>query len=500
MKRIALIAVLVLCAAATAQAVVSPEKAAWAKGPIQYFLTPEELTQWYALQSDADADAFIALFWARRDPTPGTPRNEFREDFEARVDGADKQLGTKTVRGSMTDQGKTLVLFGAPARAQRSGGSRTGTFRDSTRPESENASSAKSVWVYEGEVAQKFFNMPKVELQFVDRLNNGDMRLNPGRVDYAAAQKRAITAVITQPDLTKLPSAQPQPAAGVAPVPAAPTASTALKTASLEAAMADIKAGKVPSKGASLEFAEFLSPAGEDYVPMALFVPASASMAPEAVDTFFGVIEDSTGKRVEAFEVPAKGTLSKNNYLFDHTATVLPAGTYTATLGLAKAGVPVLVVSGPFTAAPIAKDAVGTSRLILSDIIETIEAAPVKSPFAFGRLKIVPRSSFSNKDELGYFIELHNPGIDAATSLPKIQTKVDLIPPSGPTISAPLSDAQALPLSGAVGAGEYAVISGIPLDAMKTPLKPGDYTLRIKVLDTVMKKSYTVEQKFKITG
>jgi GWxTD domain-containing protein len=497
MKRISIIAALALVCATAGQAAVSPEKAAWAKGPVQYFLTPEELTQWYALQSDADADAFIALFWARRDPTPGTPRNEFREDFEARVEAADKQLGTKTVRGSMTDQGKTLILFGAPARAQRSGGSRTGTFRDSTRPESEDASSSKSLWVYEGDVAQKLFNMSRVELQFIDRLNNGEMRLNPGRVDYAGAQKRAIAAVITQPGLTKLPTAQP--ATGAAAVPAAPAASTTLKTASLEAAMADIKAGKIARKGASLEFAEFLSPAGEDYVPVALFVPASAAVTPEAVDTFFGVIEDSTGKRIEAFEVPAKAVVSKNNLLYDYTAT-LPAGTYTATLGVAKAGVPVLVASGPFTAAPVAKDSVGISRLVLSDIIETIEAAPVKSPFAFGRLKIVPRSAFTNKDELGYFIELHNPGIDAATNLPKIQTKIDLVPPSGPTISAPLSDAQALPLSGAVGAGEYAVISGIPLDAMKTPLKPGDYTLRIKVLDTVSKKSYTVEQKFKISG
>src|SRR6202022_240127 len=99
-------------------------------------------------------------------------------------------------------------------------------------------------------------------------------------------------------------------------------------------------------------------------------------------------------------------------------------------------------------------------------------------------LKIVPRSTFSNKDELGYFVELHNPGVDPATNLPKMQAKIDLVPPSGPPISAPLSDVAALPLSGTPGPGEYAIISGIPLSQLRKPLAPGDYTLRVKVVDT----------------
>ena len=32
------------------------------------------------------------------------------------------------------------------------------------------------------------------------------------------------------------------------------------------------------------------------------------------------------------------------------------------------------------------------------------------------------------------------------------------------------------------------------------PLAPGDYTLKLKIVDTVAKQSYTLEQKFKITG
>ena len=77
----------------------------------------------------------------------------------------------------------------------------------------------------------------------------------------------------------------------------------------------------------------------------------------------------------------------------------------------------------------------------------------------------------------------------------------DLVDSKGKTVAgAPLSDAQALPLSGAVGPGEYAIISGIPLSQMAKPLPPGEYTLKMRILDTISKQSYNLEQKFKITA
>src|SRR3954469_12226370 len=97
-----LIAFTLAAAVATSTfAALSPAKADWGKGPAQWIMTAEEKTAWKALQTDADADAFIALFWARRDPTPATPRNEFREEFEARTKSADDNFGHGRVRGSM---------------------------------------------------------------------------------------------------------------------------------------------------------------------------------------------------------------------------------------------------------------------------------------------------------------------------------------------------------------------------------------------------------------
>jgi hypothetical protein len=115
---------------------------------------------------------------------------------------------------------------------------------------------------------------------------------------------------------------------------------------------------------------------------------------------------------------------------------------------------------------------------------------------------VVPRGSliFSNKEELNYFVEVNNPGIDTASNMPKLQTKLDLITPDKKTISAPLMDAAPLPLSGAPGPGHFAIISSIPFGDINPPLKAGDYTLRLKIVDTVTKQSFTIEQAFKITG
>ena len=44
----------------------------WAKSPEAYFLSPSERTEWSQVKSDEEAEKFIALYWARRDPSPAT--------------------------------------------------------------------------------------------------------------------------------------------------------------------------------------------------------------------------------------------------------------------------------------------------------------------------------------------------------------------------------------------------------------------------------------------
>lgn len=501
-------AMLVAAVATSAFAALSPAKADWGKGPVQYVMTADEKAAWQAVQTDADADAFIALFWARRDPTPATPRNEFREDFEARVKAADDAFGHGRTRGSMTDPGRIAIIFGPPnhpisrtKQASAQGGTRANMRDAEVGSAFTNAGSADMTFSYDGDLSVKLFGVPRAEFTFHDQFNDGTFKLvSPPGVDVTAATNRMLMSFLTQPALTKVPTF-PAGGAPKAALPAAPVAG--VKTPALESALADAKAGKASNHGAAFAYAEFVSPAGDPFVPVVVYVPSSANIAGDGADTIFGAVEDATGTRVTTFEEPAKLTASRIDFFVDKTLTLQP-GKYNAIVGLAKGGQPVLVTSGPIEVAGPSKDSVGTSRLILSDnVYELGTAEPPKAPFAFGKLKIVPKGNltFKASDELNYFVEVNNPGIDTATNLPKLQYKLDLTGgPDKKTISAPLSDAAPLPLTGTPGPGHYAIISAIPLAEVKPALKPGDYTLKMKIVDTVSKQSYTVEQSFKVSG
>ena len=97
-----LLAAVLISASASAQ--VSYRYADWADGPVKFLMTKVEMKQWKTIHSDADAQAFIDLFWARRDPTPDTPRNEFRDEFDARVKIADDQFSNGRDRGGSRGQ------------------------------------------------------------------------------------------------------------------------------------------------------------------------------------------------------------------------------------------------------------------------------------------------------------------------------------------------------------------------------------------------------------
>ena len=100
-------------------AALSVEHREWGSGPVKWIMTAEERKQWTRVATDDEAERFIQLFWARRDPTPGTRVNEFKNDFDARVKGADEQFSTSSLRGALTDRGRVMIVLGRPVRVHR---------------------------------------------------------------------------------------------------------------------------------------------------------------------------------------------------------------------------------------------------------------------------------------------------------------------------------------------------------------------------------------------
>jgi len=93
-----------------------PEKyKRWIKEEVIYIITPREKNVFLQLETNRERDIFIEAFWKQRDPTPGTPRNEFKEEHYRRLGYANGFFGRGTPKpGWKTDQGRVYIVLGPP--------------------------------------------------------------------------------------------------------------------------------------------------------------------------------------------------------------------------------------------------------------------------------------------------------------------------------------------------------------------------------------------------
>jgi GWxTD domain-containing protein len=86
----------------------------WRTGPVRWILTPNEDRTYKHLTSDEKKAEFIRMFWAKRDPVPETPENEFRDSFWKRVQEANAWFREGNREGWETDRGRILLTAGYP--------------------------------------------------------------------------------------------------------------------------------------------------------------------------------------------------------------------------------------------------------------------------------------------------------------------------------------------------------------------------------------------------
>ena len=79
------LALVVGVAGTMAGAALAEQYQTFMEGPAQWIATKEEKKEFAKVSSEAQAQAWVELFWARRDPDLNTPINEFKLDFEQRV-------------------------------------------------------------------------------------------------------------------------------------------------------------------------------------------------------------------------------------------------------------------------------------------------------------------------------------------------------------------------------------------------------------------------------
>ena len=111
----------------------------WLDEDVAYIITDEERAAFKQLSNDEERDNFIEAFWQRRDPTPDTEENEYKEEHYQRIAYSNEHFAAG-VPGWRTDRGRIYIVFGKPdeieshpsggsyERPMEEGGGETSTF------------------------------------------------------------------------------------------------------------------------------------------------------------------------------------------------------------------------------------------------------------------------------------------------------------------------------------------------------------------------------------
>jgi GWxTD domain-containing protein len=491
----------------------------WAKSPEAYFLTTAERTEWAAVTTDADAEKFIATYYAKRGG------DKFKDEIERRIAAADTQFKLRRQRGAETARARLLIVLGGPTKVSSSRAADGGSTGDSglnVRPDSGGFNSGPGVvtqtWTYGHEKFDPSWGVPELVARVtVDAQRGTDEfqnRVEVERVLAVAAEKSVVN-----------PAAQPAaPASAGAVKPAVPPAATGPATAPAAVAPPAPAVASIPpatralldslgSKGETTGFwgGPFHSIPGDPFFSLEL--ATSADKVPGNTARFAGVVTSDSGQEVASYwdEVPMMDakTGSRTEKIYERSI-VLPPGSYKGTFALVSADGSTSLASG---AATFRLPAKGTdfevSPLILASTLSPLTKRPAPTdPFVFGMekpIRVDPKASrlFSKEESLWYFYTVTNPVLPAPAAAasapapsatpgapgapaaapaaaapevkPRLMTRLSVLRDGKPAFAPATLAAEVQMLS----PGYYATGSEIPL----TSFEPGFYTFSINIRD-----------------
>ncbi len=146
----------------------------WMQQDVVYIITDEEKAAFKRLTTDEERYQFIEQFWLRRDPSPDTMENEFRDEHYRRIAYTNERFASGKP-GWKTDRGRIYITWGPPdqieshpsggsyLRPQEEGGGTTSTFPFET-------------WRYRYLEGESLGN--EVIIEFVDPTMSGEYRIS----------------------------------------------------------------------------------------------------------------------------------------------------------------------------------------------------------------------------------------------------------------------------------------------------------------------------------
>jgi len=83
----------------------------WLDEDVVWIISDEERAAFKQLSNDEERDQFIEAFWQRRDPTPDTEENEYKEEHYQRIAYANEHFAAG-IPGWKSDRGRIYVMYG----------------------------------------------------------------------------------------------------------------------------------------------------------------------------------------------------------------------------------------------------------------------------------------------------------------------------------------------------------------------------------------------------
>ncbi len=154
----------------------------WLEEEVPYIISDEERSAFLQLATNEEREQFIEAFWQRRDPTPDTVENEFKEEHYRRIAYANERFASG-IPGWRTDRGRIYIIWGPPDELEAHP---TGGLYN--RPDNEGGGST-STYPYED---WRYRHMDgigdNVIIEFVDPTSSGEyhMTMDPGEKDALA--------------------------------------------------------------------------------------------------------------------------------------------------------------------------------------------------------------------------------------------------------------------------------------------------------------------------
>ncbi|KAB2963875.1 MAG: GWxTD domain-containing protein [Thermoanaerobaculia bacterium] len=477
--------------AGAAVAELSPAYRDFASGPAGHLMTDEERTAFAALADDAAAADFVALFWARRDPDPATPINEFRREFEARVAYADAKFGDRRGeeerRGAMTDRGKVLIQLGTPTRVSivdQSGfdevdeESGLGEYRSATR----------EGWRYEREQLPAGLGLNRLVVYFETEAGYGSsVLLRDNKVLTALA--RAPAASISRPAVTLAEARAAALAADPGAAPAyfvwkAEPLGDAAPAATLDAMAAGTTAASLT---AGLAAAPFQAHDGRWTVP----IQVAAAGGRSGPVTLVGRLRNAEGAETLAFRLPTAWRAAGAQSVVQATL-VAPAGEHDLAVGLLDGGDALVWAARRPLLVPGELAALWLSELVVARSLDKLDAAQeLLEPWAWEGIAAVPQhGDFAPGDPFAFFFHACHvaKGADGQVDL---RLTVELQGPRrfrGPFAIQPL----------ATSPDCWMIAGGFDLEAAKFP--PGDYQLKAQLNDAIGQQLGSASTAFRIAA